>query len=499
MGGKPGFQIMNRGPRLASFIHQLAVRPGDEAMRRVGLVINGDVIDTLAEDFDGYIAVTDAERILARLFDDEAFAPVWSALAAFVRQPRRRLVFTIGNHDIELAFPGVQYAIRRRLAGDDEAAGGRIEFAVDGAGYACSVGPLRIFCTHGNEVDGWNVIDRDALMKAVRERNAGIPFNTAAWTPNAGTRLVRDVMNRVKRERPWIDLLKPEKNVVLGVLLTLDPGVVRTVPALVPVAWHRGIGELQRHGLLSAVEGGADRTAAAETAVWREALGPQLQRLIDGAAPSLAMASSGRAESAVDPMLLEVERQIASGIPAADSVNDLEGTLGWGGMLFDRLQSVDRVDALRRALLDWHADDHSFDLADRDETCRRILGQVGPDVDVIVTGHTHLERAIVTRRNAYYNTGTWTRVIRLPEALLRDPSQFAQLYKSLERASLSDLDEATVTATDGQQTPLVVDVTTALQVSARADSAVACLGHVVDDARDGARFEGIAGSEFRGV
>ncbi len=498
MGGKPGFQIMNRGQRLATFIRQLAARPTAEAARRVGLVINGDAIDTLAEDFDGYIAVNEAERILERLFEDHAFAPVWSALAAFVRQSRGRLVFTLGNHDIELAFPVVQYLIRRRLAGDDDAASGRIEFAVDGAGYACVVGHSRIFCTHGNDVDGWNLIDHGALTKVVRDLNAGVRFDAAAWTPNAGTRLVRDVMNQVKLHHPWIELLKPEKNVVLGVLLTLDPGVVRNLPALVPVAWRRGIGELQRNGFLSVVEG-SQATAAAEAAGWRDAVGPQLQHMIDGAKSNYAMAAHGQAASVVDPMLLEVERQLAAGTAVADSLNDLEGTLGWRGMLLDRLRSVDRIDALRRALLDWHADDRSSELTDQDETYRRTLAHVGPDVDVIVTGHTHLERAIVTRGHAYYNTGTWTRLIRLPEALLKDPSQFARMYKLLDRATLADLDTATVGMSDGWTVPLVADVTTALQITARGGSMVASLGHVVDDAREGARFETIPGSEFRSV
>ena len=499
MGGKPGFQIMNRGKRLASFIEQLAVRPPVESGRRVGLVINGDVIDTLAEEFEGYIAVADAERVLTRLYDDEAFAPVWSALATFVRQARRRLIFTIGNHDIELALPAVQHSIRRRLAGDDEAAFGRIEFAVEGAGYTCSVGDVRIFCTHGNEVDGWNVVDHDALRRLVRDQNAGVPFNAAAWTPNAGTRLVRDVMNQVKRQRPWLDLLKPEKNVVLGVLLTIDPSVARHVPALVPVAWRRGIGELQRQGVLSATESTSPPgTVTADPLALSDAVGPHLQRLIDGMEQSHATAPHAVAATGVDPMMLDIERQFASGTSATDS-SDLEGTLGWPGMLLDRLRLVDRVDALRRALLDWHADDYSFDLAHQDGTCRRILRHVGSDVDVVVTGHTHLERAILTDRRAYYNTGTWTRSIRFPDVLLRDLSTFSQLYTLLDQATLAELDSATVTGVDGRAMPLVADVTTALQISARADAVVACLGHVVDDARAGARFEGIAGSEFRGV
>jgi UDP-2,3-diacylglucosamine pyrophosphatase LpxH len=498
MGGEHGFQIMNRGQRLGAFIRQLAARPEPQSRRRLGLVINGDFIDTLAEDFDGYIAVSKAEQILARLYDDEAFAPIWSALGVFVQHAYRRLVFTIGNHDIELALPAVQHSIRKRLAGDDDAARGRIEFVTEGAGYTCVVGNVRIFCTHGNEVDGWNVIDHQALMRLVRDENAGMPFDPSAWTPSAGTRLVRDVMNRLKRQRPWIDLLKPEKNVVLGVLLTLDPGVVRDMPALLPVAWQRGRGELQSRGFLSAAPGYAPQaTLTTDALVSTDAIGPQLRKLIDCAEEKIA--PEHRATDVVDPMLLEIERQFAHGMPARDSFDDLQGTLGWTGMLLDRLNAVDRVDALRRALLDWHADDHSFELADEDETYRKVRARVGPAIDVIVTGHTHLERAILTRTRAYYNTGTWIRVIRLPADVLRSPSQFVQLYRLLEQASLADLDNTGVTAADGSTVPLVRDVTTALHVTTMGHSVVATLGHVVDDAREGARFERIAPSEFRRV
>jgi len=500
MGGEAGFQTMNRGQRLGAFIQQLAARPEADSRRRVGLVINGDFIDTLAEDFDGYIAVSKAEQILARLYDDEAFAPIWSALAVFVRQAYRRLVFTIGNHDIELSLPVVQHSLRRRLAGDDDAAQGRIEFVTEGAGYTCVVGNVRIFCTHGNEVDGWNVIDHQALRKLVRDENAGIPFDASAWIPNAGTRLVRDVMNRVKRQRPWIDLLKPEKNVVLGVLLTLDPSVMRDVPALLPVAWQRGRGELQSRGVLSAAAANAPQTTVtADPLVSTDAIGPQLRRLIEGADGNQVIAPDHRATGVIDPMLLEIERQFASGMPARDSFDELQGTLGWTGMLLDRLHAVDRVDALRRALLDWHTHDHSFELADEDETYQRVRARVGPDIDVIVTGHTHLERAILTRARAYYNTGTWIRVIRLPPDVLKNPSQFVQLYRLLDHASLADLDNARVGAADGSTVPVVTDVTTALHVTTTDHSVVACLEHVVDDAREGARFERIAPSEFRRV
>jgi UDP-2,3-diacylglucosamine pyrophosphatase LpxH len=498
MGGRPGLQIMNRGDRLGRFIRQLAAQPAPESERRIGLVINGDVVDTLAEDFDGYIAASHAERMLQRLYDDEAFSPVWTALAAFVRQARRRLVFTIGNHDIELALPAVQHSIRRRLAGDDDAANGRIEFAVDGAGYMCYVGDARIFCTHGNEVDAWNVVDYDTLRRLVRDQNAGVVFNPAAWTPNAGTRLVRDVVNRVKRQRPWVELLKPERNVLLGVLLTIDPGVVRHVPALLPVAWQRGVGELRRRDLLSGTElGGTPATVAADPLALSDVMGPQLRRAIDGAEGSGGLRPEDGTGLSTDAMLLEIERHLAHGTTPARPLDDLDGTLGWPRMAFDRLRAMDAVEALRCALLDWHRDDHSFDLTDEDATFRSVSREVGPDVDVIVTGHTHLERAIVTPTRAYYNTGTWIRVIRFPDFALVDPLQFRAMYGLLDLATLADFDKAQLAATDGRTAPLVADVTTALQITATADGVFSWLGHVVDDAHDGARFERIPASEFR--
>ncbi|MCK7508687.1 MAG: hypothetical protein MZV70_34755 [Desulfobacterales bacterium] len=56
---------------------------------QVGLVLNGDVIDSLAEDTSGYVAADEAETMMTRIFDDQAFAPIWDALTPnFVRQSR---------------------------------------------------------------------------------------------------------------------------------------------------------------------------------------------------------------------------------------------------------------------------------------------------------------------------------------------------------------------------------------------------------------------------
>jgi hypothetical protein len=67
MGGKPGFQILRETARLANFVRWVAAqRPND----RVALVLNGDVIDTLAEDLSGYVAVDEAEATLTHIMGD---------------------------------------------------------------------------------------------------------------------------------------------------------------------------------------------------------------------------------------------------------------------------------------------------------------------------------------------------------------------------------------------------------------------------------------------
>src|SRR5262245_22052771 len=155
MGGPQGFQILKETPRLANFIRWVAgQRPGE----RVALILNGDVIDTLAENIAGYIAIDDAVSTVQRIMNDGSFGQVWDALAHFVKQDGRRLVIVIGNHDIEMALPIVQRQVLARIAGQDALARSRVEFSTMGAGYTCAVGNSRIYCIHGNEVDVWNYV-----------------------------------------------------------------------------------------------------------------------------------------------------------------------------------------------------------------------------------------------------------------------------------------------------------------------------------------------------
>lgn len=465
MGGRPGFQIFREGERLAGFIRWVAQqRPGG----RVALVLNGDIIDSLAEDIKGYVAVDDAVPMLSRIFADPSFKPVWDALTVFVAKEGRTLVIVLGNHDIELAFPSVHRAVLARLAGEDPAARARIEFSTIGAGFTCLVGNSRVFCTHGNEVDAWNFVRYEDLSKVARRLNAGRSLDPEEWQPNAGTRMVRDVMNEVKRRYAWIDLLKPEEKAAVGVLLVLDPGQARKIQQLIPIVGEqrRGAAEFDRR--LSA-EGFASTTP-------REAQPVPVDQLLG---PNVAQGvSAAGLASSEDAMLLETERMLrGKGANAAAP----DQTLGTPQLIWDRLTGwitgVGRDEALRRALKDWLHDDKTFDVDNRDPTFIAVTDSVGSNVEFIVTGHTHLERAIDMGGGRYYfNTGTWIRLLKFADATLESTASFKEVYDVLMQGTMESIDGAKFGGT-----PWLLDRTSAVSIRKDDRGVVAQLLHVKGD------------------
>jgi len=491
MGGPPKFQILNQGLRLGTLIRQLAtVRPGE----RVGLVLNGDVVDSLAEEIDGYVAMDEAPQMMERIYKDPAFAPIWDGLAAFVREPGRRLVIVLGNHDIEMVLPSVESSIRTRLAGNDDAAHGRIAFATQGMGFACLVGHARVFCTHGNEVDAWNIVDYDALRELAISQNAGAPFDRAKWVPNAGTQLVKDVMNSVKRRYAWIDLLKPETQAALGTLVVLDPGQAAKIEKITSAlsAYVNQIkGTLKLWGWLSAEDPKMASMAQPQPPTLPQLLGPNLLDAVQGP-------GSGASR---DPakMLLQAEHSLADPTRRQPIVASNTETLGMPGMLWDRLRGVEAAEALRRALKDWLAKDRSFDITERDQTFRDVTRRVGAAVDFVVTGHTHLERALRIQDGVdrfYYNCGTWIRLLRFTDFVLDRPEAFREIYQTLADGKMDTLDRATIPTASGARESFVLDRTSVVRISSQPNGVNGVLCHVRDARPETVELDQVDASEF---
>lgn len=416
LGGDEGFQIFKESERLGSFCEALAAH---EPHKRVGLVLAGDILDSLPFLPPGTYLAPDPAALVHRIA--RLFAPVFDGLRRFVGKPRRELWILTGNHDVELALPEGQDALLELLCAS-EAARGRVRFRVNGTGLRCRVGERTVLVTHGNEADSWNQVDYESLRQVAHARALGQIDAQDHFRANPGTRLVIDAMNAVKRDHPFVDLLKPETEACLKVLMALYPGeLVGRIPS----------------------------GARAFAAKWRQppfVLGAETARTPD-AAPDVLSEALGRlarpARADAEDLERRVDRYHADDVDPLTLVSDEGATLGLGGFFADQATGASRAVALRDALISWLGDERHWRFDDRDEVCREVLDHVGPGVDVVVTGHTHLARHFVEPgRLVYVNTGTWARLIRLCVADLNRAAEpeLETLLRALESRDMATLD-----------------------------------------------------------
>ena len=479
--GQDNFQIFNRGRRLGNLIDHISNQHKQE---EVCLVLNGDIIDSLAEEeVSGYVALDGdtALRMMDHIFTDASFLPVWDALARFVGIPKKHLVFVVGNHDIELALPIVAYAIKRRLATDEEALA-RIHFSTHGGGFACRVAGARVFCTHGNELDEWNWVDFTKLGELSNAINAGRTVESSKWKANAGTRLVVDVMNRVKRRFPIVDILKPEAAAVASVLVALDKDAFKYVDLddVIPMLRAKVKGGLVTKNLLSAQAMDFTDVSSADLAEEsaRHLLGSNFQE---------ALQEHRRDESRLseDELLLAAEdafQDKPSAVSTALTESE-EGTLGVWDIVAGWVGLVPKAEGLRRALQDWLKDDRTFDADYPDEVYEAMQERIGSQVDFTITGHTHKPRALALERGEgyYYNCGTWIRTLRLTKEALEKRKDFKDnVWPALTAGSMASLDKAQIPGPGGKRVPLLFDRTNVVQISARGKQAVGQLLRVTD-------------------
>lgn len=426
LGGRAGRQIFDQHGPLASLVDELRGRSVDG----LGLVLNGDVVDFLAEPGASYLDPRGAADKLERIMKDEAFRPAWDALGRFVAADGRELVFVLGNHDVELALPAVRDLLLQKLSGGEPTRRGRISFSFEGAGFTCRVGGALVHCTHGNEVDDWNFVDVRQLVEVMRAVNRGQP--PREWDPNAGTKLVIDVMNDVKARYPFVDLLKPETAAVPAVLLAMDESIGQRLLKLAPVLLRLAATSAGRRGGLL---GGSELVEARQGDV-------ALQLLLGGAAAAdFRDPAASAPDVSEDELLRRVEERFARGEDPVSSTAR-EGTLGLPGVILDRFLRRDPAESLRDALQRWLREDRSFDHATPDSTSCALDRDVGKDVRVIVAGHTHLQRAL--RRSggqgAYFNSGTWINLVRLREDVLASPEAFAPAFAAMRKGTMDALE-----------------------------------------------------------
>ncbi len=389
LGGAPGFQMCSPAGRklLAEFVRSVTALhlPGLDAH----LVIAGDAVDFLAEDPSSAFTADEAEAVRKLDLIFEHSAEPWAALAAHVAAGAP-LTVLVGNHDIELSLPAVRRRLLQRLGV------GRVELLYDDEAFA--LGPLLV--EHGNRYDDWNWVNHDQLRHARRELSRGGKADFFEAQP--GSQFVIQVMNHIKRDYPWVDLLKPEDSTVPPLLAVLRPDLAGIIRDVGGTAKHWIQMKLRAWG--SSADGDSTRDAATEAAQIAEAMRPTERRL--ELASALARSD--------DEWL------------AAQAVGD--GTRGAGllGLILSRKDlTKDRkafLGKLREALrvrlgnaaaaFDVNREARSYS-----EAAQRSIDR---GFKVVVYGHTHLVKRVELSGGRYLNTGTWADLMRLPTSVADD-------------------------------------------------------------------------------
>lgn len=447
--GDRGFRICTHAKDIAAFIGSLAERP--KASPAIELVVNGDMVDFLAEHHEGAQpwkpfnpepkeAVALLEAIVAR--DREVF----DAMAAFLAAGHRMTVL-LGNHDVELALPQVRAALRRLL----DAEGRDFTFIHDGEAYL--VGDALI--EHGNDYDDWNRVNFAQLRRVramlSREQRDELDF----FEPPAGSFMVAEVINPVKEHYRFVDLLKPETGACFPLLLALAPGYK---PKLLNAAKNRARAMDTVARRAAAHEIGADISSQGG-GEW--AFGGDMGGPVSAPPPppaekdelSAALADVLGSEAREFTDAVEGPADAASAIGGDISSGGLASKLGWARLLFSSGTSDEavrkRLPALLQALRATQGDrsfDRSVETGTEYLTAARKLAQ-GP-VKHVIFGHTHLPKRVALPSGGYYlNSGTWADVLRFPEEMVSgtdDAVAMSQLEGFVEAMKTGDFSSFTL-------------------------------------------------------
>lgn len=430
-----GFQICHSYEALIRFVDWVRDHGRRSAEEEIELVLNGDIIDFLAEDTYSAPVLTqpwtdDQEHALTKF--NKAVSRTshngrtfFDSLKDFTVTGKHRLTLLLGNHDPELSLPRVRERLMELLGGSSP----RLRFLYDGEAYCEG----RLLIEHGNRYDRWNMIDHSGLRqeRSVLSRRLKIePELRPAFyfVPPAGTFLVTSFINGLKRRYRFIDLLKPEDELVLPLLAVLEPDYRPQLDELfasIRNATRIGL-EYRKHRLATATRpersGDLGTAADSDRNLWAT-LGGDLDEL-SGEAGSGDLSTEDSASGwTLSRLLTDTWRRVRSRVSAISN-----NSLAVSARIYGTRLPEDRFRRLHQALCRIARDDTSFSIRTERATyldAARATAEQG-GFDVVIYGHTHLPKEVnETLRLSqqpftYINTGTWSSVMRLPFSLSGD-------------------------------------------------------------------------------
>lgn len=380
----PAFQMCPPATHtlLAAYIDRLP--PCTEQLES-HLVIAGDVVDFLAEvpflPFTGDSAIACAK--LTRIFDSSKV--VWDALARFSSQRKGILTLLLGNHDIELSLPRVRKMLLERLPGL------HVRFIYDNEAF--TLGPLLI--EHGNRFDAWNAVPHDALrrVRSQMSRNGKVTPNFPALP---GSRMVIDVINPLKQQYPFVDLLKPETAAALPIVAALGGiGLSQVWSAFSKYRAQKAV-DYDEENAEPLANNYINASRNDDGALWLEA-------------QQIGSSGKGQDVSALGDMLGRGVVQVSEKVRAAriDAV-------------FAAFRSLTRLHRMHREAFDVEIEADTYIKPAQHAALRGFK--------VVVYGHTHLPKNVKLAPGTsgtaaqYLNTGTWADMMCIPEGIW-DPDE----------------------------------------------------------------------------
>jgi hypothetical protein len=217
------YQVMRHSAELGGTIEKIAAS-GD---RSTMLVFAGNTFDLRTSRPESYWDADGAISKLQRIVTATAFGPILAALRAYLSRSSHSLALVLGDREAELALPHVGDWLLDALCGGDAGARSRIVTAFFGTGLRTRVGGRSVLCLHGHDVDPWNTLDYDALMKAARAVELGRPPSPPS--PSGGASVLVDVLCPLRAKHPFLTLLQPADDKLLMACVAVEPAVIRQV------------------------------------------------------------------------------------------------------------------------------------------------------------------------------------------------------------------------------------------------------------------------------
>jgi UDP-2,3-diacylglucosamine pyrophosphatase LpxH len=348
------------------------------------VVLNGDVFDFLFAYSQPGLDADKLELETAAIL--EIHNAVFKALGKLACSPRHSLIILSGNHDPELIFPEVRKKIETTLRVNGQRP--YVDWLVYGEALALQVGHARAQIEHGDRLDPWNEIDRDRLSSAASLSSRGL-INYHEYVPPLGSKLVSDHLLSLRGDFPWVELLKPEREAMLPLL--------RFLTSLKKKADHSG---------------------------------------------ALSLYFQAEAKSKLTKLRQRLD-------PATRFRKEEEDRFSIGG----------KIKGMAQAILDSHGEMKRADLVKQlREAARKdtFFKEDMPDgdytsdlefllrnrADLLIHGHTHSAKAYQVGDGMYLNSGTWARLLRLPEAS-SDEIVWNKFLESIENKSYEVVEKPT--------------------------------------------------------